>query len=144
LSNVANARAGARVQAVNDAYGRAGQLANLGMGANAGLAGIGQYMTDSDRNTLMMKYQDFLRQQGIPQQLIGLLAGGMGPYGQTNTQTTETQSSPLGQLAGLGLTLFGPGGMLAGKGAGAAAGAAAPTLSQQTGVLPPCIFSGDC
>jgi hypothetical protein len=119
LSNVANARAGARVQALNDAYGRAGQLANLGMGASQGLAGIGQYLTDSDRQQLMAKYADYLRQQGIPEQLIGLLGQGLGPTGTTNT--TQTQSSPLTQLLGVGLSLI-PGGSAVNQAAGVSPG----------------------
>ncbi len=122
LSNVANARAGSRVQAYNDAFSRAGSLANFGMGANQGLAGIGQYLTDSDRQSLMAKYTDYLRQQGIPSQLIQLLNQGMGPTGTTNT--TETQSSPLTQLLGLGLQFL-PGGGLASAGISAGARAAA-------------------
>jgi hypothetical protein len=93
-------QAGFNVQAFEDAMRRAGFAANLGYGASAQAA--------------------FLPQQYYGGQL-GLLGGGMGPYGQTQTQ--HTQGDPFSQLLGLGLTAFGPGGLLAGgSGLGGLAG----------------------
>lgn len=60
---------------------------------------------------------------GIDPQMLGLLQGSIGPYGQT--QTTHTQSDPFSQLLGGGLTiasLFGGGPMAGLAGAGAQAG----------------------
>lgn len=89
-----------QVQAFNEAMQRAAQAANLGYGAGAQAA--------------------FLPQQYYSGQL-GLLNQGLGPYGQTQTQ--QTQSDPFSQLLGTGLSvasLFTRGGLFA-KGVGAAA-----------------------
>ena len=77
-------QAGFQYQAFNDAMQRALQAANLGYGASAQAA--------------------FLPQEYYGGQL-GLLGAGVGPYGQSQTQ--QTQSDPFSQLLGLGLT-FGP------------------------------------
>lgn len=86
-------QAAAQMQAFEEAMRRAGFASQLGFGAQAQSA--------------------FLPQQWASGQL-GLLNQGLGPYGQT--QTTKTSSDPFSQLLGLGLTAFGPGGLLA-KGA---------------------------
>lgn len=86
-------QAAAQMQAFEDAMRRAGFASQLGFGAQAQGA--------------------FLPQQYYGGQL-GLLNQGLGPYGQT--QTTKTSSDPFSQLLGLGITAFGPGGLLA-KGA---------------------------
>src|SRR5206468_8488689 len=91
-------QAAAQMQAFEEAMRRAGFASQLGFGAQAQGA--------------------FLPQAYYGGQL-GLLNQGLGPYGQT--QTTKTSSDPFSQIAGLGLTLFGPGGLLA-KGAMGAAG----------------------
>lgn len=96
-------QAGFNYQGFNDAMQRALQAANLGYGASAKAA--------------------FLPQQYYSGQL-GLLNQGMGPYGQTQTQ--QTQSDPFSQALGLGL-MFVPGGPLAGLLGGAAAGGLSAT-----------------
>lgn len=69
-------------QGFQDAMQRAAQAANLGFGAIGARA--------------------FLPQQYAQGQL-GLLSGGLGPYGMSST--SQTQEDPWKQLAGLGITL---------------------------------------
>ena len=107
LSNIANLQNQTNYGAFNDAMQRAMQSANLGLGANSLLGGLGSYLTN-----LPMQYR---------QQQLDLLLKGIGPYGQT--QTVPTQSDPLSGALGLA-SFFIPGGPLAGLlgGGGAAAG----------------------
>lgn len=100
LGQVANSQAGFNYQGFQDAMQRAAQAANLGFGAN-------------ERGAFLP--------QRYGQGQIGLLNTGLGPYGQT--QTTTQQTDPWAQLLGLGLTaggmyLGGPGGAAAGNQAG--------------------------
>lgn len=110
-------------QQLLEAYNRAGSLANLGMGANQSLAGIGQYLQN-------FGFNNFLNRESIPGQQIGILNAGLGPYGMTTTNTTKTQSDPWAQLLGLGLTaagtIFG----------GPAGGAAASRVAGGSGISP--------
>lgn len=111
LSNVNNLQNQTNYQGFQDAMQRALQTANLGMGANSLLGGLGSYLTN-----LPMQYR---------QQQLGLLLGGIGPYGQT--QTVPTQSDPLSGALGIA-SMFIPGGPLAGLlgGGGAAAAGGLP------------------
>lgn len=114
LSNVNNLQNQTNYGAFNDAMSRALQSANLGLGANSLMGGLGQYLTN-----LPMQYR---------QQQLGLLLGGIGPYGQT--QTVPTQSDPLSGALGIA-SMFIPGGPLAGLfggGAGAGFASSAPAL----------------
>lgn len=110
LSNINNLQNQTNYQGFQDAMQRALQTANLGMGASQALSssfGPGAFLTN-----LPMQYR---------QQQLGLLLGGIGPYGQT--QTVPTQSDPLSGALGIA-SMFIPGGPLAGLlgGGGAAAG----------------------
>ena len=82
-------------QGFNDAMGRASAAANLGFGANANLAQLGQYL-------------QFLPQM-FQQNNLGLLNAGLnwGTIGQQ--QTIPQQSSPFEQMLGLGLSIGGMG-----------------------------------
>jgi len=95
-------QAGFNYQAFQDAMQRAMYASQLGFGATGA--------------------QAFLPQQ-YRQGQLGILNAGLGPYGTTQQQ--QTQSDPFSQALGLGL-MFVPGGPLAGLlGGGAAAGAGA-------------------
>lgn len=115
LGNIRNAQ-------LAQAYGNAGQLANLGMGANQNVAGLGQWLQQ-------FGYNDYLNRQSVPGQGLGLLNMGLGPTGSVGTQTQQTQSDPWAQILGAGLSIgsmFLPGAgpaAMAARGAGGAAGA---------------------
>jgi len=80
--------AGLQYQGYNDAMGRAGQLANLGLGANSQLASMGDYARQ-----IQMSQDPAMRQLQI---LQGLLSG--MPMGMT--QSTPTYRNPMGGAIG--------------------------------------------
>jgi hypothetical protein len=82
LADIANMQAGQRYGEFGNAMGRAGQLANLGFGANQGLFQAGDYLRTRD---------------------IDLLNRAMGPHGTSQTQ--PTQGAGLLGLLGGGLSL---------------------------------------
>jgi hypothetical protein len=86
LGQIANSQAGFNYQGFQDAMQRAAQAANLGFGANARSA--------------------FLP-QAYGQGQLGLLQGGLGPYGQTQYGTQTEPMNPFTQLSGGLLTAAG-------------------------------------
>jgi hypothetical protein len=108
LGELGNAQAAQQYQAFNDAQQRAAQAAQFGLAGLGGSAELARYIQEYP--------QLFASRQ------LGLLNQGIGPYGTTQTQ--ETQSDPFSSLLGAGLTIgsfFVPGGPLA-RGALAGAG----------------------
>jgi hypothetical protein len=83
--------AGLQYQGYNDAMGRAGALAQLGLGANAQLAQLGDYSRQ-----VLMSQDPAMRNLGI---LQGLLSG--MPMGMTTSQ--PVYSNPLGSILGIGM-----------------------------------------
>jgi|TARA_X000001036_G_scaffold436594_1_gene480050 hypothetical protein len=93
--------------------GAAGQYANLAERARAGdvesarlLETIGKAGMGRDQAGLDLAYQDFLRQQGYPQEKLGLLSSVLrGIPVQPSTSTRQmTPYDPFGRAIGLGLT----------------------------------------
>lgn len=111
LTNIA----GVRQQGFNNAQNIAGQVANLGFGANQQLGGLGEYLRE-------------LAQTGANPEAakLGILGGAFAgtPYGSSSTQTTPLQrswgSGLLGGAAsGAGIgKMFGPHGAAIGAGLG--------------------------
>lgn len=104
----------------NNAMGRAGQLANLGFGANQQLGTMGDYLRNIQQQGLTDQYQRFLEQRGWQDNRLGILnatAAG-SPYG--NTQSMNMPSNPLGGAMGGAMagSAFGPVGMGVGAGLG--------------------------
>jgi len=100
LGELGNAQAAQQYQAFNDSQNRAAQAAQFGLAGLGGSAELARYMQEYP--------QLFASRQ------LGLLQQGIGPYGTTQTQ--ETQSDPFSSLLGAGLTIgsfFVPGGPLA-------------------------------
>lgn len=89
--------AGLQYQGFNDAMGRAGSLANMGLGANSQLASLGDYSRQ-----IQMSQDPAMRNLQIMQ---GLLSG--MPFGMSTSQ--PTYSNPLGSLLGIGSMLGGLG-----------------------------------
>lgn len=86
--DLGNQIAGLQYQGYNDAMGRAGQLANLGLGANAQLNQLGEY-----QRQVAMQQDPAMRQLTI---LQGLLSGNPIAMSQTQTQRGSTLNGLLG------------------------------------------------
>lgn len=100
--DMGNQLAGLQYQGYTDALGRAGQLANLGMGANDALNQLGEY-----QRQVAMQQDPAMRQLQI---LQGLLAGNPIAMSQTTTQHGSLLNGILGlgaTAAGLGFNPFG-------------------------------------
>lgn len=102
LSDLANQQALQVAGITNQGYGQAmnqaGQLANLGMGANGAAANIGQYLTQQGQAAQAHSFNTMQQAYGTA-----------GNHGQTQTQS----GSLLGDIAGIGSTvagMFGGGG----------------------------------
>jgi len=99
-----------------DAAGRAGQqLTNLGQEARAAeiqnaqlLESIGKAETAEEQAQKDLDYQDFLRQQGYPEEQLGfysdILRGLPVANASTQTQTGSVYTNPLQQALGAGLS----------------------------------------
>ena len=123
FGNLGQTQAGIYNQDTQNQFGGAAQMAQLGQqqqqmgltGANAVL-GIGGQQQALGQANLDVAYQDFLRQQGYPQEQIDKMVGTIGglqgavPTGQIQSGTTKTPNqSTAAQLLGVGATLAGSG-----------------------------------
>jgi hypothetical protein len=100
--------------AANQFYQAALQRQRQGMGDVGMMSEIGQQQQDWAQQNLDLRYQDFLRQFGYPQEQISWLASLLGntPYGQTTTSPVGS-ANPVGQGVGMAAllgSLFGSGG----------------------------------
>jgi len=128
MSQMGATRAQGLLGLLQQMYGNAGQLANMGMGATGEMGQMGQWLTNLPMQQAMSK--------------MGILNQGMGPMGSTQT-TPVQQANPFASIlsggmmgAGLGgnyTTGFGGGGLMAaptGWQAGAQQAAANPPSIQ--------------
>lgn len=119
LSDIANAQAMQRYGEFNSAMGRAGQLANFGMGANSQLFGMGDYFRNIQQQQLDDQLRRFEEARDWDVRNLNVLNSAVGgPSGQTTT--TPMNRNAMGAALGGAATgsMFGP----VGAGIGAAGG----------------------
>lgn len=119
LADIGNAQAAQQYGAFEAAMGRAGQLANLGLSANAAQFGAGDYFRNVQQQQLDDNYKRFVEARDWDQRNLGILSSVMGgPYGQV--QSTPTERNLLtGALGGAATgSAFGPIGAGIGGGLG--------------------------
>lgn len=106
LAGIGNQQAQMNYGAFNDAMGRAGDLAQMGLGANQNLFGAGDYFRNIQQQALSDQYNQFQNAQNWDARNLSLLRSA-GPTGQSTT--TPTSWSPFGSLLGLGTVAAGLG-----------------------------------
>lgn len=120
LADIANNQATQTYGAFNDAMGRAGQIANLGFGANQELGNLGQYLTGINQSRLAAAYNQWLMGQQHPYQALNAMEGATGPYGTTASQSMQRNVGS---------------GILGGAATGAAIGSVIPGIGTGVGAL---------